>query len=337
MASQVGTILKSAFKKENEPINILSWVIHERYYQNLASSNCRMWLLKNGPGCKGDWKTEYAPLPSNVVVLDNYQNNPLEVIPPWVDFSLILSGHKFGIIQTAIQLGNYLGCKTCHMEHTQPTSPQLEAAVPELKKLQCDINLFISPTSRKQWGFSESEASVITHGIDYKFFKRTHRPKKLHVLTVGNDMINRAEILGFDIFQRVVINNKIPCHIVGDTKGLSAPAKNIYELKSFYDEAAIYFNPSRMSPLPMSLLEAMAMECAIVTTDNNLISEVIENGVNGYKTNNESEQLKHIQRLLVDEGERSELGKNARQTILDQFPLNRFVESWNKIFDEVTQ
>lgn len=335
MASSIGSILRKSTKKENESYNILSWVVHERYQHNLEKTNANYYLLANGPGTKGKWKQEYAPIPKNTVILADYQNNPLEVIPSWLNFDLIISHHKFGIIQTALQLKKTLQLPLVHNEHTQPTSPQLEEAVPELKKLNGDINVFISPTSRSQWGYSENEAKVIKHGVDVEFFKPNRRNRKNQILTVGNDIINRSYILGFDTFQRVVIENKLPFKIVGDTNGVSLPARNIFELKGFYDESSIYFNPSRLSPLPMSLLEACAMEMAIVSTDNNLISELIVNGHNGYKTNNESEQLTHIKRLLQDENERKELGKNARQTIIDQFPLDRFVLEWNNLFDEV--
>jgi glycosyltransferase involved in cell wall biosynthesis len=332
MASVIGSILRAANKSKNEPYNILSWVVHERFQSNLEGTNARYYLLQNGPGTKGAWKKQYADIPNNTVILDNYKDSPLEVIPPYLNLDLIVSHHKFGIIQTALQLGNFLKLPVIHNEHTMPTSPQLQQAVPELKKLNGDINVFITHTSRSQWGYSEIDAEVIEHGIDSTFFKKTGKQRKNQVLTVGNDMLNRAEILGFDIFKRVVIDSKIPFQIVGDTAGLSSPAQNVYELKSIYDESAIYFNPSRLSPLPMSLLEACAMECAIVSTDNNLISEVIRDGYNGYLSNDENVLRNHIQRLLNNPEERDELGKNARKTIQERFNLERFTADWDKLF-----
>ena len=81
------------------------------------------------------------------------------------------------------------------------------------------------------------------------------------------------------------------------------------------------------------------MSCGIpvVSTDNFLISEIIVNGVNGYKTNSEADQLKHLQRLLMDKDEREELGKNARETIIRDFPLDKFIQSWNDVFDKVVK
>ncbi len=337
MASPIGSILKKSFKNDNEPYNILSWVCHERFQSNLGGTNANFYLLANGPGTKGAWKTQYAPIPNNTIILNDYKDNPLEVIPPYIDFDLIISHHKFGILQTALQLGEYLKLPVVHNEHTTITNPQLEKAAPELKKLNGNINVFITSTSRSQWGYSETEAEVIEHGIDSDFFKPTGQPRQAKILTVGNDMINRSEILGLDIFKRVCIDTQMPYQIVGDTNGLSQPARNIYELRSFYDKNAIYFNPSRFSPLPMSLLEAASMECALVSTNNNLISEVIKDGYNGYLSNDENVLRNHLQRLLNSPEERAKLGKNARKTIQERFNLNRFVSDWNNVFDRAAK
>ncbi len=337
MASPIGSVIRSATKRDDQPFNILSWIVHERYQSNLAKTNANYFLLSNGPGTKGAWRQDYSQVPRNTVILPNYQNNPLEVIPSWINFDIIMTHHKFGIIQTGLELGHRLNLPVVHIEHTQPTSPQLEAAVPQLKQLRGKMNVFISPTSRTQWGFTPDEAIVIEHGVDSKFFKPLLKEPKNQILTVGNDMINRAYILGFDTFDRVVIKNNLPFKIVGDTPGLSEPAKNVFDLKTLYGDSTIYFNPSRLSPLPMSLLEAMSMGLACVSTDNNLISEVIENGVNGYKTNSEEEQRAHLKRLLSDKDEREELGKNARQTILTRFNLDRFVQNWNDVFSEMVK
>lgn len=336
MASQVGSIIRRCTKRTDEPYNILSWIVHERFQSNLAGCNARFYLLQNGPGVKGMWKEQYARIPDNTVILPPYQQSPFEVIPPYVDFDGIVSHHKFGIIQTALQLGNILSLPVCHIEHTMPTSQQLRDAVPELKKLQGQINLFISSTSRSDWGFTKDEADVIEHGIDSEFWKPLQRnltERKKQILTVGNDMLNRAEILGFDIFQRVT--QGLPVRIVGDTKGLSEPAKNEYDLRSKYDESLIYLNPSRYSPIPMSLLEAASMGCAIVTTDNNLISDIFTHNGDAIKTNDEKEMRFSLQYLLNHPNECKRLGENARETIKKRFSLQNFVKNWNSIFERM--
>lgn len=334
MASQIGSIVRRATKRPDEPYNILSWVVHERYQSNLAGCNANFYLLQNGPGVKGNWVENYARIPNNTIILPPFQENPFEVIPPHVQFDGIMSHHKFGILQSALQLGHMLGLPTVHIEHTQPTSDALRQAVPELKKMSADINIFISSTSREQWGYSAGEAEVIEHGIDSEFWRPDNRTRKRHILTVGNDMINRAEILGFDTFQRVT--QGLPVKIVGDTKEISRPAHNEYELRSFYQESLIYLNPSRYSPIPMSLLEAASMGCCIITTNNNLISTIFTDGLDSVMTNDENKMRSSIEYLLNNPDYARQLGMKARETVSQRFALNRFVSEWNNTFEKLS-
>lgn len=352
MASPIGTIIRQSTKEPNEPYNIFSYVTHERYGSCMATCDANFYLWQNGAPAgqqdfvKGNWVESYASIPLNHQILPRWNQSPFEVVPPHVEIDLLLAQHKFGQAQQALQLKNHLGCPLIILEHTTVTNENLRQNTPQLKELRGDINIFISKSSAEAWGWDINDPSVeiIHHGVDTNLFKPipggiyttdTYKEVQPHILCVVNDWVNRGDILGWDIFQRVVANNKLACRVLGDTKGVSQPAKNVYELAQAYKEAAVFYNTSRHSPIPTVILEAMASETPVVTTDNYLISEVIINGYNGYKTNSEAEQLKHLQRLLVDKDERAELGRNARKTILENFNLSTFVERWNDVFNRV--
>ncbi len=81
----------------------------------------------------------------------------------------------------------------------------------------------------------------------------------------------------------------------------------------------------------MSILEAASMGCVIVTTENNLIPDIIKNNYNGIITNDERVMRESIQHLLNSPDECRRLGEAARQTIIDRFPLNKFISSWDAI------
>jgi glycosyltransferase involved in cell wall biosynthesis len=64
-----------------------------------------------------------------------------------------------------------------------------------------------------------------------------------------------------------------------------------------------------------------------------MIPEIIQHGINGYLCDS-PEQMKNILLRLLDSPEHcAELGRAARQTILDRFNLNSFTGSWNNIFE----
>ena len=80
------------------------------------------------------------------------------------------------------------------------------------------------------------------------------------------------------------------------------------------------------------LLEAMACGCAIVSTANCMIPEIIENGKNGLISNDPQELRGFLDLLLKNEDLAKELGANARKTIVEKYNLKRFTDNWNKLF-----
>ena len=77
----------------------------------------------------------------------------------------------------------------------------------------------------------------------------------------------------------------------------------------------------------------MSCGCACVSTATCMIPDIIENGVNGFISNDEDELRGYIETLLKDEDLRSKLGAAARQTILDDFSEEKFINNWNETFD----
>lgn len=337
MASPIGSILQRSLRGEKEKHHCLTFPTHERHNSMWATTNCEFMLLQGTDGVKQNgWIGSYAEMPRNFQLLES-DKNPINTIPSYWNPSFTMGQHRFGQAQTSLQLAEYFKCGSIVLEHTVPTNPQLKKAIPQLKQLRGDINVFISESSvlAWEWDLKDESVVIIHHGVDSQsLFKPNPMIKKdRYILSIVNDWVNRGEILGWDIFQRVVGVNKLPAKVLGDNPGISEPAKNVYELVQEYNKASVFYNTSRFSPIPSTLLEAMSCGLPVVSTDNYLISEIIVNGVNGYKTNSEAEQLAHLQRLLMDDDEREELGRNARQTIVDNFPLNKFVQSWNDVFD----
>jgi glycosyltransferase involved in cell wall biosynthesis len=64
-----------------------------------------------------------------------------------------------------------------------------------------------------------------------------------------------------------------------------------------------------------------------------MIPTIINNGVNGYISNDENQLRSYIEILMQDESKRIEIGANARQTILDNFSEENFIKKWQEIFD----
>jgi len=99
----------------------------------------------------------------------------------------------------------------------------------------------------------------------------------------------------------------------------------------------IFMMTSSFEGLPIALLEAMSMECAIVTTDAGGIKELIRNEVDGFmKPVNDWQQLKEpLQRLISRPEMIQQYGANARKRVEDSFSITSMVNQIENIYAEI--
>jgi glycosyltransferase involved in cell wall biosynthesis len=79
----------------------------------------------------------------------------------------------------------------------------------------------------------------------------------------------------------------------------------------------------------------MACGCAVVTVDASMMPEIIENGVNGFITNDKDQLKKYLIELLNNNDLRETIGNNARKTILEKFSEQAFLNKWNSVFESI--
>ncbi len=331
MASPLGSICRAAHRKDGEPLNVLAFPTHEAYETGLAKTGHTFWAVR-APGIK-NWNTAYRPLPPNYILLNPERGD--HQIPPEVDFDLVLSQNKFGQFQKAIEFSRRFQLPLVSLEHTLPVPGWGNGRLRILRQMKGHLNVFISEFSREAWGWEPEDAEVVHHGIDTDTFASSANiVKKPTVLSVCNDWINRDWCCGFSLWRQVT--NGLAVLPIGDTPGLSKPAKSVADLVRHYQEAPVFLNTSLISPVPTSLLEAMSCGVACVSTSNCMLPEIIENGVNGFISNSPQELRQHINRLLVDKELASRLGAAARQTILTKFSQGSFVGKWNEVFERAS-
>ena len=87
----------------------------------------------------------------------------------------------------------------------------------------------------------------------------------------------------------------------------------------------IYTLASLTETTCLSMLEAMSVGLACISTEVGFIKSYIKNNVNGlfFEKQNTYHLARNIQRLINDEPYRKQLGVNSRKTIVDKF-------SWDK-------
>ncbi len=330
------TLVKNIILKTNrdidKPLNILTCPTHERYETGLTKTNHNFYAIRS-EGIK-DWYTTYAPVPKNYILLDK-DISPTEQIPRYVDFDLVLSQNKNGQFPVLSMIAKALQIPLVTLEHTMPFPDWNEESYKEISKRYGDINVFISDYSKNKWqeiNIGEiKNSTVINHFIDTDTFKYKKLERKNHILSVANDYINRQYCLNYNQYKKVT--NGLPTFPVGDTKGLSEKAKSTEELVNFYNTSKVFINTAHVSPIPMSLLEAMACGNICVSCNTCAIPEYIQHGYNGFLADTDEEMRLLLEDLLNrKEEDLEEIRQNAVNTILEKCRFDNFINSWNQVF-----
>jgi len=323
------SIIQRALKCDKEKLDILCFDTHERCQSQMAKTGHNFYSLRY-KDCK-IWNTDFAPIPDNYHAIYQLHSS--------VDFDFILSQSKFGQLQIAKQIQIQTGLPIVHLEHTIPTSNYTSDQLTALKSIWGDYNVFISEYAAGAWGFDET-ATVICNSIDHEFFKPTdvdmygdEMTCDGTVLTVQNDFINRDYCLNYEGWKRII--SGLPAKVLGDTKGLSEPAGSLEHLRDEYNKCAVYINTTTESQMPTAIIEAMACGKPVVSTATCSIPSFIKHGENGFLTNDEEEFKGYIQQLLNDQSLRKQMGDKARETVLDVFSEQKYLDSWNNVFRKV--
>ncbi len=329
MYEQVQSIIRKATRAEK--LNILDMVAHERCQSNVAELGHNHYCYRH-PTFKGDagsWQTKFCPMPNNFFLLRKELGEhqiPLDVVP-----DVCIAHHKFSGYQVLSPIARKYFVPLIQFEHTIHYDWPKEK-VDQWKQMRGDINIFITDYSRRAWGFDESNSMVIEHCIDTDKFCPKEVPVDLTPLVVANDYVNRTVPLGFDFFSAI---KDVEFRVVGDTPGLSNAVDNIDELVNIYQTHPISISTARYSPIPMSILEAMSCGGLVIARPTCGIPDIIKHGVNGLLADTPEQMKNLIKQAQSDIGMRTELGNNARQTILNRFNKERYLNDWKNVFNNI--
>lgn len=100
----------------------------------------------------------------------------------------------------------------------------------------------------------------------------------------------------------------------------------------------IFMMTSEFEGLPVAMLEAMAMEKAIVSTDVGGIPEVVTDGIEGYLVpgTHPEECATKVNLLLHDPARILACGKKARERVSSAFSIKQMVESLEHLYDQLS-
>lgn len=103
-------------------------------------------------------------------------------------------------------------------------------------------------------------------------------------------------------------------------------------------DAFVIPRPSTISAetvTPLKLLEAMAMEKPVLGSNVGGISEVIKHCENGYLY--EKGNMESFKKTLLDvlDGDNSQIGKNARKTVAENYTWEKSAKILQKVYEDL--
>lgn len=199
----------------------------------------------------------------------------------------------------------------------------------------------IDPHEFEPWPIERSSKTVILHsgrlvpkkGVAdlikaFSLLVHDHPHIELHILGSGTELSNCKGLVDqLKISKSVIFHGAQPIEYVKELMNRC----DIFVLNSRTDKEG------DMEGLPNSLLEAMSMKKAVVSTNHAGIPLAVRHMYSGLlvpESDNNS-LTSAIETLINNADLRNELGENARQTITEGFTIERMQQGMNRIFESL--
>jgi glycosyltransferase involved in cell wall biosynthesis len=95
-----------------------------------------------------------------------------------------------------------------------------------------------------------------------------------------------------------------------------------------------YFNPTRLSPMPRSRLEALFCGLALVTTFHHDVEMWLEDGVTGFASNDPAVLRERLRALCADPALCRRLGRAGREMAHERFHVRHYLARWQEAIAE---
>ena len=111
------------------------------------------------------------------------------------------------------------------------------------------------------------------------------------------------------------------------------------DVRPWFNTMDIFMMTSVFEGLPIALLEAMSMQCAIATTDAGGVKEVIQHNQHGVMVSvaHWQQLSSELERLIINETWRTQLGEAARERVKEAFAMERMVKELEDVYKSLVK
>ena len=279
-----------------------------------------------------------------------YEKNKIEIVEAtdWTGITSFIKPKKCPIVIKLNGSDTYF----CHLDH-RPV--KWINKFHEKRALQnADGHVSVSAYTAKMTNqvFNQNHNFTIIHnGIDMRLFEKSNDSNEKNIILYFGTLIRKKGLLelphAFNIIHeknpnaQLVLVGKDASDIISGNPSTWQMMQHLFtpialekvtyfgpvaysEVKKQIEKATVCVFPTYAEALPVSWLEAMAMEKAIVASNIGWGNEIVENGISGFLAHpsDRQEYADKISQLLADTSLRENMEQNAKLRISSHFEIN---------------
>tara|TARA_R110002096_G_scaffold173997_13_gene349658 strand:- start:2538 stop:3467 length:930 start_codon:yes stop_codon:yes gene_type:complete len=270
------------------------------------------------------WASQHRPLPDHVRLIPSHEANESEVMLLHVDQWTLDEIDKRNLFE--YWRSHFEGPKIvinhgCNM--VDGCSSQ------EMQDFLGDLPVVAnSTTSHRLWGLANSRP--ILHGFSPEEWPQTDYSDPRVVVVQSHQAGRHSQFRNHEAVTKIEDAGIHLCWVGRDVKFSSWDG-----YRDFLSHSSILLNPAHASPNPRTRAEAMLCGLAVVSTASQGESDYIENGVNGYCSDDIDELIDHLRLLQNDPDLTRRIGGAGRETAQKVFHIDRFRDEWTELVKSV--
>lgn len=197
-----------------------------------------------------------------------------------------------------------------------------------------------SHQAEAEWRFRRSR--TIWHGFDPSEFPPATYERGI-LSPVGPLVLSRPHYRGWFLYRKVFDGHH--AELRPETLRVPEPhpryATNTYAVakyRRYVDELrrySAYFNPTLRSPMPRARCEPMMCGVVTVNAANHDVERFIENGVDGFYSNDPDELRDQLRHLLRNPAAVRTMGAAARRKAMSVFHVDRYLSDWRTLLTDL--
>lgn len=203
-----------------------------------------------------------------------------------------------------------------------------------------------------EYGMKEEKIIQIYYGVDEIFFKKIERKKKNEIIIAGTIGVIKGTHILLEAYRKIKKKEgRLKLHLIGffreDMKDIIEKNRDIIDfigpirkndLPEYFSTVDIFVQPSLDDGFSLIVLEAMASGLPIVVSENTGISEIIQEGYDGYVVPvcDIEAVYKRLCELVYDDKKRKFIGEEATKKAM-LYKWERYAKSCIQAYKNILE